>query len=371
MTTNPKPHLRSAAFAIPGDINTVTGGYIYERRLLEELRGLGHDVLHIQLGGSFPDPTREDMAHALDALAALPKERALILDGLVYGSIDTAGLAQVRAPIIAMIHHPLALETGLAAARRDHLFKTERDNLALARQVLVPSRHTAHILATQYSVPAERITIAQPGTEITARPHHADGGPTLSLPPLILSVGIQHPRKGHDVLLRALATMTDLSWRAVIVGSAHDPDHAKDLAGLVDQLGLKDRVELAGRVEQNPLDGLFAQASVFALATRYEGYGMVFDEALAWGLPIVSCATGAVPDTVPASAGMLVPPDSAVAFAGALRHMLTDQTSRTQIANASKRAGQALPTWRQTAQTAGCVLNGLEAPAIPTSDPMA
>ncbi|MEL6736170.1 MAG: glycosyltransferase, partial [Pseudomonadota bacterium] len=271
MTPDPDLQQRSAAFAIPGDINTVTGGYIYERRLLEELRALGHDVLHIQLGGSFPDPTPEDMTHALDALVALPEERALILDGLVYGSIDTAGLAQVRAPIIAMIHHPLALETGLATDRRDHLFKTERDNLALARQVLVPSQHTEHILTTQYAVPTERITIAQPGTEVTAKPRHADGGPTLNRPPLILSVGIQHPRKGHDVLLRALAKLKNLPWRAVIVGSAHDPDHAQDLAGLVEQLGLKDRVELAGRIEQNRLDGLFAQASVFALATRYEG----------------------------------------------------------------------------------------------------
>ncbi|MEM9678314.1 MAG: glycosyltransferase family 4 protein [Pseudomonadota bacterium] len=370
MTPDPDLQQRSAAFAIPGDINTVTGGYIYERRLLEELRALGHDVVHIQLGGSFPDPTPEDMTHALDALVALPEERTLILDGLVYGSIDTAGLAQVRAPIIAMIHHPLALETGLAAARRNHLFKTERDNLALARQVLVPSQHTEHILTTQYAVPTERITIAQPGKmERTAQPLTADRKHLPEDTPLILSVGIQHPRKGHDVLLRALAKLKHLPWRAVIVGSAHDPDHAQDLAGLVEQLGLKDRVELAGRIEQNRLDGLFAQASVFALATRYEGYGMVFDEALAWGLPIVSCTTGAVPDTVPRDSGTLVAPDDATAFAEALRHILTDDVTRTQMANASKRAGEALPTWQQTAQTAGRVLNSLDASASLTSEP--
>ncbi|MEM9780634.1 MAG: glycosyltransferase family 1 protein, partial [Pseudomonadota bacterium] len=112
---------RPAAFAIPGDITTVTGGYIYERRLLEELRVLGHDVDHIQLGASFPDPTPQNMTHAVEALSAIDPKRALILDGLVYGAIETAGLAQVRAPIVAMIHHPLARETGLSAQRRDHL----------------------------------------------------------------------------------------------------------------------------------------------------------------------------------------------------------------------------------------------------------
>lgn len=82
-------NLPPAAFAIPGDINTLTGGYIYERRLLEGLRTLGHDVAHIQLAASFPDPSPEDMADAIAQLCALPEDRPLILDGLVYGSIAT------------------------------------------------------------------------------------------------------------------------------------------------------------------------------------------------------------------------------------------------------------------------------------------
>jgi hypothetical protein len=183
--------VRPAAFAIPGDITTLTGGYIYERRLLEGLRELGRDVLHIELGPSFADPTPADMAHAVETLAAMDPSRALILDGLVYGSIDTDGLARVRSPIVAMIHHPLALESGLSADRRAHLFRTERANLALAAHVLVPSPHTAAILARDYGVDPRRITIAGPGTDPPLGP------PAPVDPPLILSVGIQHPRKGH------------------------------------------------------------------------------------------------------------------------------------------------------------------------------
>ncbi|MBO6602307.1 MAG: glycosyltransferase family 4 protein [Roseicyclus sp.] len=345
---------RAAAFAIPGDIATVTGGYIYERRLLHELRALGHDVTHLQLGASFPEPTLADMNHAVTSLRSLSPERALILDGLVYGAIDTAGLEQVRAPIVAMIHHPLALETGLDPALRDHLFRTERANLALAAEVLVPSGHTAHILTTQYAVPAQRITIAQPGSE---RP---SGIRAPVDPPLILSVGIQHPRKGHDVLLRALAGLRDLRWRAVIVGSAHDAACAEDLARLLDHLALADRVTLAGRIPQADLDALFARASLFALATRYEGYGMVFDEALAWGLPIVSCDTGAVPHTVPSGAGLLVPPDAPEDLADAIARILTDKTLRADMEACAKRAGAARLTWQDTARIAGQVLNGLK-----------
>ncbi|GAB5447095.1 glycosyltransferase family 4 protein [Gymnodinialimonas sp.] len=347
--------MRQAAFAIPGDINTVTGGYIYERRLLEELRTLGHDVAHIQLGPSFPDPSPQDMADAVAQLAALDPARALILDGLVYGSIATEGLARVNAPIVAMIHHPLAFETGLDAARRDHLFQTEKANLALAQRVLVPSPHTAQILRNDYGVPGDKITVARPGTDVKG------GTPTPATPPLVLSVGLQHPRKGHDVLLKALAEVRDLPWRAAIAGGVHDAAHATLLAQMVEDLGLSDRISLLGRVPQDALDGLFATASIFALATRYEGYGMVFDEALAWGLPIVTCATGAVPDTVPKGAGLLVAPDNVGELSGALARMLTDTALRGRMARAALRAGSELPTWQDTARVAGGVLDRLHA----------
>ena len=130
---------RPLAFAVPGDIATLTGGYVYERRLLEGLRALGHDVWHLELPAGFPDPDPAEMAAALAALARVPQDRPLILDGLAFGALDTQGLSRLRAPLVAMIHHPLALESGLAPARRDHLFRTERDNLRLVRHVLVLS----------------------------------------------------------------------------------------------------------------------------------------------------------------------------------------------------------------------------------------
>ncbi|MGB3406023.1 MAG: glycosyltransferase family 4 protein [Jannaschia sp.] len=343
--------MKPAAFAIPGDINTVTGGYIYERRLLEGLRGSGRDVRHIELPASFPDPDAQAMAEAVASLCALEPERSLILDGLVMGAIETRGLARVRAPIVAMIHHPLALETGLSAARQAHLFRTERDNLELAAQVLVPSGHTADIMTRDYDVDADKITVVRPGTDRRVR----ERAPTT--PPLILSVGILHPRKGHDVLIRALAALTRHDWHAVIAGSAHDPEHAADLARMVRDLDLGDRVRLAGRVPSADLDALYARASIFALATRYEGYGMVFDEALTWGLPIVSCTAGAVPQTVPKGAGVLVPPDAPEAFSQALGDVLGDPDRLADMAAQSRRAGQELPSWQDAARIAGGVLD--------------
>jgi glycosyltransferase involved in cell wall biosynthesis len=110
-------------------------------------------------------------------------------------------------------------------------------------------------------------------------------------------------------------------------------------------------------MESGALAGLYRQATVFALATRYEGYGMVFGEALLHGLPIVTCRAGAVPETVPAGAGILVEVDDDQAFAAALRQLLTDPHARAAMAAASARAGHALPRWNETAAVMGQVLD--------------
>jgi glycosyltransferase involved in cell wall biosynthesis len=252
-----------------------------------------------------------------------------------------------------MIHHPLAHESGLTPARRAHLFATERDNIGLARHILVPSPHTAAILVSEYGARPGDITIVRPGTD---RPR---GPQDPASPPLILSVGIQHPRKGHDILLGALAQVTDLPWQAVIVGSAYDAAHAAALTALHRRLALETRATLAGRVSPDRLSDLYRAATLFALATRYEGYGIVFDEALAHGLPIVTCRTGAVPQTVPAEAGLLVPPEDASAFAAALRRLLTDDKTRARLAATSRAAGAGLPPWSSVAGTAAGVLRAL------------
>jgi glycosyltransferase involved in cell wall biosynthesis len=345
----------NAAFAVPGDLMTLTGGYIYDRRLLTELRALGLEVAHVALGVSFPDATPADMAAAGARLAALPAGAPVIIDGLAMGAMDRAVLTGMAAPIVALVHHPLAHESGLSSERREHLYRTERENLALAAHVLVPSPHTAELLVSDYGVPDTRITIARPGTD---RPL---GRLNKAHPPLILSVGIQVPRKGHDVLLRALAQVADRPWQAVIAGSVLDADHGALLTRLMEDLGLSGRVRLAGRVPGEELARLYGEATLFALATRYEGYGIVFDEAMAHGLPIVSCATGAVPDTVAPGAGLLVPPDDPAAFAGALARVLDDDAHRNAMAAASAAAGAALPGWDATARLVAGVLDRLAA----------
>lgn len=344
------------AFAVPGDLATVTGGYFYDRRLIESLRAMGHDVRVVTLSDGFPDPGAQAMRAAVEQLVSLSPEWPVIIDGLAFGALPTADVARIAAPIVALVHHPLAAETGLDPAEAARLRGRERDNLRLARHILVPSPHTRAILMAEYGVEAGRITVLLPGIDRVSSAGVEALGVPRTPPPLILSVGILHPRKGHDVLIDALGELGDLEWRAEIVGTPWDAAHVEELRRRVAASSVADRIRLAGRVEADARDRLYAEASVFALATRYEGYGIVFNEALAQGLPIVSCRTGAVSDTVPGAAGLLVPVGDVAGFAGALRLVLTDGGFRGRMAAAARRAGAALPGWDDTAARAAAVL---------------
>jgi len=112
-----KPHI---AFAVPGKITTLTGGYIYDRRVMHELRDLGWTVDHIALPAGFPDPSPQQMRTALDLLQAIPADRPVIIDGLAYGALDPTGVAKIKAPIVALVHHPLARQSAGRIWRRSH-----------------------------------------------------------------------------------------------------------------------------------------------------------------------------------------------------------------------------------------------------------
>lgn len=333
------------AFAVPGDIMMRSGGTYYDRRVIEALRALGHPVRHVALPAGWPAPDAACTGATLAQLHDLPDMMPVIIDGLTFGAMATCDAARLNRPVIVMLHHPLGLETGLTADRAAELITREAANLRHARHVIVPSAHVATLLQDRFKVSRTRITIAPPGFD---RTEQAPPLPRM-VPPLILSVGLICPRKGHDVLLRALGQIADMDWQSVIVGMAQDPAYLQQLEGIRRDLKLQDRVLLAGELSSAALSQYYRSAHIFALATRYEGYGMVLGEAQLHGLPSVSCATGAVTETM-RGAGLLVAPDSPDDFAQALRKLLSDSALYDALSRKSQLAGASLPGWQDTAR---------------------
>lgn len=339
-----------AVFAIPGDKDQRTGGYIYDATVLRLLNEGGCQTAHLQLPASFPDPSDADIAAALAALRAVPDTQPIIVDGLALGAMDPECVARVPAPLIALVHHPLGLETGLEPGQALALIRKEAEVLQHVAHVIVTSPHVADTLCSDFGVSVDRITVALPGLTpvLTTR--------TPVSPPLILSVGLLVPRKGHDVLIEALASLSGLAWQAEIVGRAQDPAYTAALRDQIARAGLETRVALLGEVDAAALQDAYQRASIFALTTRYEGYGMVLGEAMMHGLPIVSCSVGAVPDTV-GSAARLVPPDSPEDAAAALLTFLEDPEAADQASQASLARATTLSTWQDTTRTVAKVID--------------
>jgi glycosyltransferase involved in cell wall biosynthesis len=253
------------------------------------------------------------------------------------------------------VHHPLALETGLTEQQAQCLRDNERAALQAASLVIATSPHTMRSLAEDYAVSADRLCCAPPGTEPVA-----DRRGNRTSPPVLLTVASLIPRKAHDVLVEALARVRDLPWHALFVGdNERDPETATDIRRRIATTSLAGRVEITGPLHGEALRAAYRQADMFVLPSRHEGYGMVFAEAMAHGLPIVACATGAVVDTVPADAGRLAPPDDPDAQARLLRALLTDDALHGRLAQAAWKHGQTLPRWPDTASAVATALNGM------------
>ena len=282
-----------------------------------------------------------------------------LIDGLAYGALPEDAIRAITAPVLALCHHPLGLEQGLDPGQAEALLRSEAAALALAAHVIVTSAHTRATLIEDFGVAPSAVTIAPPGTAPAARAAGSGrGGGTI-----LLAVGSIIARKGFDILVEALAGLARLDWRLRLVGGAPAPETANALARLIEARGLGGRIDWLGEVSAETLDGIYDSSDIFVSSSLYEGYGMALAEALARGLPIVTTTGGACADTAPDGAALKVAPGDVGALREALRRMIEDRDLRRDLSDASWRAGQQLPSWRDAARTIGRAARAI-APAV-------
>jgi glycosyltransferase involved in cell wall biosynthesis len=347
------------AFVVPGSLDQLTGGYLFDRRIVDGLRTAGRRVDVIELAGAFPEADATARASFGAALAALPDGAAVAIDGLALpGGSDGLDEAARRLRLVAFVHHPLALETGLSAEERSRVAALERDLLRPMRGAICPSRRTEAALLG-YGMDESRVVVVPPGTDPPAAPPRVreTGGPVR-----LLCVATVTPRKGHAVLVEALAGLADLDWRLTCLGSVErDAATAASLQRRIAESGVAERIVLAGERASTLLSEAYRDADVFVLASYHEGYGMAFAEAMAHGLPIVGTMAGAIPETVPAEAGLLVPPGDAASLGAALRRIIADADLRFRLARGAEAAGRRLPSWSETVRRWGAAFDRLAA----------
>jgi len=156
--------------------------------------------------------------------------------------------------------------------------------------------------------------------------------------------------------------LRELDWRLTCIGSLErDRATAEAVRRAIADKRLGERITLAGECTLARVSAAYRDADVFVLPSYEEGYGMACTEALAYGLPLVTTTAGAIAETVPASAALLVAPGDAIALREALRQVMTDTDMRARLASGAALAARALPDWPAAVRAWSAALDRLAA----------
>ena len=330
---------------VPGALAQRTGGYLYAQRVVDGLRAMGREVRVAELAGCFPQADEAARAAAEATLATAPPGSVVVIDGLALPAFNRSLVrATERLPVLGFIHHPLALETGLSVGAAARLGAIETALWSRLDGLICASPATAREVLAAGILPG-RIAVAEPGVDVP--PLDVGAGKERGEGPVrLLCVATITPRKNHQMLVQALARVRSTDWRLDCVGSLdRDPATVASLRRSIDSLGLADRITLHGEQPDAWLARAWQEADLFVLASDHEGYGMVYTEALARGVPIVATNAGATPDTIPASACRLVPPRDVAAFAAVLQAVIGSAEQRQILRAGARQARATLVPW--------------------------
>jgi glycosyltransferase involved in cell wall biosynthesis len=314
-----------------------SGGNRYDRRVCQGL---------VELGWTVHEHSVPSVAALARTVEQIPDGAVVLLDGLIASPAPGALVPHAdRLRQVVLVHMP----------RGDG---RERAVLQAAAAVVTTSAWSRRRLGELYALPPDRVHVAEPGVDAAELAPGSPPGDAL------LCVAAVVPDKGYDVLLDALATASDLSWRCACVGSLdRDPAFAEGVVRRTRNGALGGRVSFAGPRTGSDLDRAYAEADLLVHASHAETYGMVVAEALARGLPVIATDVGGVTEALGQGAngtrpGLLVPAGDPGALGAALRAWLGDADLRGRLRRAAAERRASLTGWQRTASVMDGVLAG-------------
>ena len=341
-------------FIVPagiGDPARPSGGNAYDRRIAHDLAAAGWTVHVHEVSGSWPWPDAQSLDTLAGAVSGIPDGALVLLDGLVASPApEVLASERGRLRLVVLVHMPLGEAADGWARQR------EETALLAAASVLTTSAWTRRTLLELYSLPSDRVHVAEPGAD------RAELAPGTATAGALLSVAAVIPGKGHDLLLDALEPLADCRWQCSCVGSLErDPAFVDRLRRRVLDARMNGRVCFPGAQTAADLASSYAAADVLVLPSRAESYGMVVVEALARGLPVVAAEVGGLPEALGYGAdgtrpGLLVPPGDSVALRDAIRSWLEDAELRHRLRRAARERRESLVDWSTTTSTVADVL---------------
>jgi glycosyltransferase involved in cell wall biosynthesis len=343
---------------IYGSLETISGGYLYDRKLVEYLQRQGDQVRVISL------PWRSYARHLLDNFSEATRRRLIEsdFDVLLQDELNHPSLfwlnrrlkSALSYPVFAIVHHLRCSE--LRPAWQNHLYRQ------------VESAYLRSVDGYIFNSQTTRQAVYQLGPKLAARPYTVAYPAGDHVAPAIteaeitrravepgalrlLFVGNLIPRKGLHTLLEALQQIPKGACELSVVGSQTvDPVYAQAIQRQIEQADLAGQVRLLGALSQEELVNLLRSHQVLVVPSSYEGYGIVYLEGMGFGLPAIGATAGAAGEIITEGIdGYLIPPQDSRALAERLIGLSQDRLRLREMSLAARRRYQAQPTWNQTA----------------------
>jgi FkbM family methyltransferase len=332
-----------------GDPGTLTGGYLYHRRVAALASRFGACVRFVSVPAApFPLP----VAAGPWVLRQVARQRpdVVLLDSIAAGYLAPwLPFRRPATPVAAILHQPPG---GIDHPRARTSAQAVLDRWAYraASRLLVASAALADDLVAA-GLPRDRMTVVPPGRDVASSPGPSPGDLRHGRRAALLSVGNWVARKGLLDLLEAVSRLPDDAMTLHLVGDPDvEPGYAARVRARLAAPDLAGRVVVHGPVTVAQVAAFYGAADVFALASSQEPYGTVYGEAMAAGLPVVGYAAGNLPHLARGGEeGLVVPPGDVAALTAALRRLADDEGLRTRLGAAAARRAATFPTWEDTA----------------------
>jgi glycosyltransferase involved in cell wall biosynthesis len=340
---------------IYGSLDTLTGGYLYDRMVVQGLIGLGHEVEVISLaGGAYLRRLGHNLSPGLCRRLRSGNFDILIEDELCHPSLFLLNkrLRRKTGPfVVALVHHLRCREPRRRWQNR-LLAVAEQCFLASVDGFIHNSRTTRRDVASLVNNNRPQV-IAYPAGNRFGSPLSAEaiGRRARRHGPLeLLFLGIVVPRKGLLPLLKALARIQRDIWRLSIAGGLDfDPAHAASARQLVGQLGLTDSVRFLGPLQEDELITTLGRSHLFCMPYAYEGFGIAILEAMAFGLPAIGCREGGAAETIRhGTNGFLLQPGDLAGLAPLLIKLHRNREELLRMALAARQTCLSSPTWQDS-----------------------
>ncbi len=328
-----------------GGTGRKTGGYMYNGRVIFGLRKRGFEIEEVVAGGASPDEQRT-AAPGFGSTFDPSRYDTIVVDALARIAVAPhLDLWLSWRPVVALVHELPSVASGGSGPETVPSECDYEEPLLHADRLVAVSDHGRNVLLGRGVLPG-RIHVVPPGFDGIPEgvgPHVQGDGPVRAL-----CVAQWIERKGILTLVEAWALRERKGAVLELIGETDaDPDYAVRIGDAI-EAAPRDSIVVSGCVDDATLGASYASADLFVLPSRYEGYGIVYAEALARGLPIIACEIGPVPDLVGREAAVLVRPDDKEDLSAALDLLLGDPTLRTKMSAAASRRASRLPRWEDT-----------------------